>query len=399
MITGVSLVLVLLLAVFGQGAPTILFPDPDPSNHGFKVAVTHFPLTDAARKDPYVTSSDRNIMASIFMPVARAACTNECKNAYAPPQTSRIADEQFLLNVTSSVFDNMGYNICCGTATNIDAASLPVVVLEPHTDTSRLMYGNLARYIASNGVVVVLLDHPGDTSIVEFTGSDHSLPTVYNSGKTQLSNYSPLTAWNTTIQNAVDIRIADITFALSQLSSLPLLHYQFPTLKFSTPLNTTTYGIVGHGLGGTVATALSFTAPSIRFSVSLSGTPPLLSSPPAHTAPLYFLGRENANRTADIHWPTTWRFLRGPATELDIADSEIMDSTDLPIVLELAHNEGKMPHLVGRGLGTNGAWANHAVTCVVEGIVKKEMFGDGKALAGCVRTGPMGVVPWLGNAV
>ncbi|CAO2652338.1 Nn.00g006210.m01.CDS01 [Neocucurbitaria sp. VM-36] len=383
MVPIISIVLVALLALSNQASCAILIPPPDSSTHGYKVAVSHFPLTDAAHKTPHNQAEDRQVMVSMFIPVNMSDCTNECEISYMPPQTARIANGQFLLNATEGVLEKIGYKVCCGTSAAVDASKLPVVVLEPHVDTSRLLYTNLARYMSANGVAVVLLDHPGDTSIVEFPHSDtSSARTMYNSGNVALSNFSPITKWNETITKAVNTRIQDINFVLSQLSSLFLLKQQLPSLRFTSPFNTSSYSIVGHGLGGTVATSLSFSDPRVLFSINLSGTPPLLDHP--SSAPIFFFGRSDFRRENDIHWAATWSHLTGLASEFDLNHSGIFDFSDLPIIVELANNEGGMKDVKGKGLGGKGAWANHAVKCFVEGVVKVRVFGDQRAVSDCV---------------
>jgi len=387
MISTISLLVLMFLVLFGQRARSIQLPDPD-AGHQFKVAVAHFPLTDTATKDAYDAKFDRSIMVSLFIPVPRDTCSNECQNRYMPGQTSRIANEQFILNATDGIFENIGYTVCCRNTADIDAANLNVVVVEPHTDTSRLLYLNMARFISANGVAVVLLDHPGDTSITEFTPANTPRGTVYNSGTVPLSNLSPLTAWNNTIVKAVNTRIADITLALSQLSSMELLQRQMPTLRFSTPLHTKSFSILGHGLGGTVATSLSFSDPNTRFSINLSGTPPLLNTSTA--APIYFFARTDFSRATDIHWPTTWAHLTGPATQFDLANATIFDFSDLPVVLELARSSSSSSSspsrdLRARGLASSASMANHAMLCFAEAVVRKELFAQDTAIGNCIR--------------
>lgn len=391
MIPAISLKLAILVALFCQASYAILLPPPASNSHGYKVAVSHFPLTDVARQDPYNQAADRQIMVSVFLPVNKTHCTSECENSYMPFQTARIADEQFLLNAADGVFNKMAYTVCCGTSAEINASAYSVVVLEPHVDTSRLLYANLARHMSANGVAVVLLDHPGDASIVEFPQTNtSSAATIYNSGTVTLSNFSPFTQWNETITQAIETRIQDIDFALTQLASLPLLEEQFPTLRFSGPLITSSYSIAGHGLGGSVATSLSFSDPRVRFSINLSGTPPLLTESSA--APIWFIGRTDFRASHDIHWPTTWSHLTGPIVEFVIENSGIFDFSDLPIVIELARNEGGMKDVQGKGLGGSGAWANHAVKCLVEGLVKVRLLGDQRGVSDCVGIWP-DVVP------
>jgi hypothetical protein len=382
----IAFLLVVLLALFSQ-VHGVLIPGPD-KDHKYKSAVAEFPLVDKTRKDPHDPSQDRKLMVSLFMPIPVSSCTYECSRAYMGSLTTKIANNQTLGNPAAGVFEKMQYTTCCGVNQATEVSRIPVVVLEPHTDTSRLLYSNLARYMASNNMAVALIDHPHDSSVVEFP--DGSV--AFNSGSTKLSNFSPLTAWNSTITNALSIRLADISLVLSHLSDPALLSQHFPNHRFTSALNTSSYAIVGHGLGGTVATHLSFTDPRVRLSINLSGTAPPLSH--SVSVPLFFLGRANFRREHDIHWPSVWPYLTGRVTEFDLADSETWDFTDLPIVIEASGVKG----LKGFGLGGSGPWGNHAVRCFVEGILKDGLLGEKRkeGLSHCVRAFLGRVVPYMG---
>jgi hypothetical protein len=373
-----------ILAFYSQVVHSVLIPGPD-NGHKYKSAVAEFALTDTARKDPHAEGEDREIMVSLFMPIPVTSCTGECQHTYMPSTVAKIANNQTLGNYNNSVFEKMAYAVCCSSYRPIDASKIPVVVLEPHTDTSRLLYSNLARYMTANNVAVVLLDHPYDSSIVEF----HDGRIVYQAGATGLSNFSPLTAWNATVTSAIDIRIADIEFALSALTDPSILATNFPKIQFTGALDTSKYSIVGHGLGGTVATSLSSSSDRVFLSINLSGSPPPLN----HTisTPTFLLGRSDFRRTDDILWPSSWPFLTGPATEFDLADSGIMDFTDLPIVIEVSGVKG----LKGKGLGNSGPWANHAVKCFVEGILRDNVHGETGAVHDCVRIFEERMFPYM----
>ncbi|KAH7080852.1 hypothetical protein FB567DRAFT_606213 [Paraphoma chrysanthemicola] len=366
-----SVFLVLLLAFLGQ-AKNLVIPGPD-SDHKYKPAIASFSLTDTSRKDPW-DKNDRKIAVTLLMPVPVNAC-KECALPYMPDQTAKISNEQFFGDKKKGVFEKIQIQGCCSSSESIDAAKLPVLVIDGQTDTSRLMYTNLAQYVAANNVAVVLVDHPHDSSIVEF--EDKSV--AYNSGRTGLSSFSPLTAWNSTVTNALDIRVRDIQFALTSLASQELLARVFPNVKFTSALNTASYAIAGHALGGTVATSLGTSDPRVLLSINLSGSSPPLTS--KTSKPVFFIGRQNFLRDNDINWPTSWQYLTGPATEFDLQESELMDFTDLSVIMELAATDG-MKGLAGAGLGKQGVWANHALRCFVEGIVKDELdIGDGKSLS------------------
>jgi len=389
----IGLILVITLTVLlPQNVHSIEIPGAD-NNHNYLVAVSHFPLTDSTKKDPYRPEQDRRIMVSLYMPVPRKQCSAMGTQEYMPPQTAKIANEQFIEGNErdAGVFETMTYSSCISSNSGGggDVSKVPVVVLEPHVDTSRLMYSTMARYIAANGAAVVVIDHPGDASIVHFTSSrTRDLEVVYNSGTVPLSNLSPLTQYNETVETAVETRISDIAFTLSQINSTSLLTRQFPSLHFTGSLNTASYGIIGHGLGGTVATSLSLfptllsstnstnstNSPTTAFSINLSGTPPPLNSSTRNT-PLFFFGRADFRREHDINWPTTWSHLTGPATEFDLDDSAIFDASDLPLIVELAWEEDGKEGVVGRGLsGNRPAEGARAVICFLENVVK-EMVG------------------------
>ncbi|EOA85121.1 hypothetical protein ACJQWK_06786 [Exserohilum turcicum] len=390
-------IIAIVLSVLPSSSHAILIPGAD-NNHGYKVAVSHSPLTDTSRKDPYRPTENRSVMVSLFMPVPKDSCSKECQVAYMPLQTARIANEQFIVGGQRDigVFEDIQYSVCCKSSARIDASKIPVVVLEAHVDTSRLLYSTMARFITANGAAVVLVDHPGDTSIVEFPSS-----TIYNSGTVALSNLSPLTAWNGTVSKALETRTLDIRFVLSQLASPSLLPTQFPSFTFSSALNTTSHGILGHGLGGTVATSFGTSAnassSSTLVSINLSGTPPLLTHR-INNPPLFFFGRQDFRRENDIHWPRTWRQLTGQSTEFDLNDSAIFDVSDVPVIVELARNEGGKKNVVARGLSAYApVQGTHAVTCFVENIVKMKMrlAAQNRDLGDCVRMFE-GVVPYPG---
>ncbi|KAI4906097.1 hypothetical protein J4E90_010860 [Alternaria incomplexa] len=400
----IGLILVITLTtLLPKTVHSIDIPGAD-TNHNYLVAVSHFPLTDSTKKDPYRPDQDRRIMVSLYMPVPRKQCSALSQQEYMPPQTAKIANEQFIEGNEREVgvFETMTYSSCVGSSSGGDVSKIPVVVLEPHVDTSRLMYSTTARYIAANGAAVVVIDHPGDASIVEFTSSrTRDLEIVYNSGTVPLCNLSPITEYNETVRTAVAARVSDIAFALGQINSTSLLTRQFPALHFTGSLNTESFGIIGHGLGGTVATSISLfhtllsgtnstnstNSPRASFSINLSGTPPLLNSS-TNNSPLFFFGRADFRREHDINWPVTWSHLTGPATEFDLDNSAIFDASDLPLVVELAREEGGKTGLVGRGLsGGNPAEGARAVICFLKNIVKEMvgLEGQGRNVGDCIR--------------
>jgi hypothetical protein len=383
----IALFLVALHAFFIQ-VDGILIPNPD-SEHKYKSTVAEFSLVDKTHDDPWDKTKNRKIMVSLFMPVPVSDCTTECVHPYMGRETAKTTNNQFFGDINKGVFERMDYLFCCNVREPIDASEIPVVVLEPHVDTSRLMYTNLARYMTANNVAVVLIDHPHDSAIVEFNNS----PPVMNNGDTRLSNLSPLSVWNKTVTKATDIRTQDINLVLSHLRNRDRLARKFTDVHFTSGLNTSSYSIVGHGLGGSVATKLSISDPRVRFSINLSGTAPPLHH--AINAPVYFIGRSDFRRENDINWPSTWSHLTGPATEFDLKDADIMDFTDLPAIVHLARNEGGKSHLTGFGLSNKGPSGSDAVKCIVEAYIRDKLWGETGAVSHCVRLFGDRLIPYM----
>lgn len=382
-------VVVVLLTRLGEGEAASI-PAPSSDNHTHQATVAHINVLDEALEDPR-TGEKRLLRVTLFMPVPKEHCTKYCILPYMPKQTAQICNEQFMDGSRSGVFDMMSMKICCGADTRLDASVIPVVVLEAHSDTTRFLYSSIAQHLTANGVAVLLMDHPRDTLIAEIPDK----PDVYNNGSTPLSSLSSLTEWNSTITKALDVRTKDIQSALQLISTPDILIKHLPYITYVNSLDTSTYSIIGHGLGGTLATQLSILEPArVRFSINLSGSAPPLDTLTSST--IYFLGRANFRREHDIHWPITWRHFTGRVTEFDLADSEIMDFTDLPLVVELAKYFTGWKDIKARGVGTSGARGHEAVKCFVEGIMKSEILGSLNGMELCVREfGNM--VPYMRN--
>jgi hypothetical protein len=388
----IILVACIILVALVDPSSAVIIPDPD-SLHEYRVAVANFPLTNAAQRDPYAPTLDRKLSVSLFMPVRKADCTANCETLYMPVDTARTSNAQFFGDTSSGVFERMKYQACCGSSGVIDASKYPIVFLESQVGTSRFLYSTLARFISANGMAVVLVDHPYDASIDQY--ESYGLSEIRNNGSVNLDPFTAFTSWNETVTKAIDTRIQDINFVLQQLQDISLLQRQFPSLKFNTTFDNSSYTVVGHGLGGTTATKLSTLDPRVRFSINLSGSAPLLQQPTS--ADIYFFGRSDFRRENDIHWPATWKNLAGKATEWDLKDAGIFDFSDLPWIVDLARKDEGMTIESVKGLQGLGPWGFHITACFLEGYMKTELAvpKDFFAVSKCVGMFPQ-MVPYPG---
>lgn len=331
----------------------VYIPGPDDA-HVYKSAVASFPVADG-------------LEVSLFMPVNKADCSSEEDRLYMPAKFTLASDLQFFGNISTSVFDKMKYKTCKGSGKTIDASKIPLVFFEPQVGTGRFLYSTLARFMAANGMAIAILDHPDTAS------------------SSTIDPFHDLKQWNETVTQTVDARIQDINVVLKELSDVSLLQRQFPGLQFNSTLDTQSYSIVGHGIGGSVATTLSTLDPRVRFSINLSGTPPLLNHPTYAT--IYFFGRSDFRRENDIHWPTTWKYLAGRATEWDLQDAGIFDFSDLPWITDLARQDEKITIDNVNGLrDTLGPFGFHVNACYLEAYLKAELTEPKNGWVGdCLR--------------
>ncbi|KAJ4352597.1 hypothetical protein N0V95_004102 [Ascochyta clinopodiicola] len=370
------------LVVLFEPIYAVVIPGPDDA-HAYKVAVANFPLTNNAHQVPHDPQVDRKLEVSLFIPVKRADCTGEHVKLYMPPSIAHASDVQFFGNTSTGVFSKMEYKVCGGSRQVIDASKYPIVFLEPQVGTSRFLYSTLARFMSANGMAVALIDHPHESSISQDRAVGHAVP---SSNSVDLNPFTELTAWNVTVTKTVDTRIEDINVVLQKINDVSFLQRQFPSLKLNDTFDTSSYTVVGHGIGGTTATTLSALDSRVRFSINLSGSAPLLQHPTS--ADIYFFGRSDFRRENDIHWPATWKNLGGKATEWDLKDAGLFDFSDLPWVVDLARKDEKMTIKEAKGLhGSLGPFGFHITACFLEAYLKTELAvpKDFGAIGDCVR--------------
>lgn len=400
-----AIILTTMLALIGvkfKPIHSVIIPDPLVRDHDFSVAVANFQFSGPAPPDSFEPLLKRDIPVSLFIPVKREDCTKQCEKLYMPAEDVDANDEEFFGDLNAGIFKRFKYEVCCGGLEIIDAFKYPNIILEPQAHTSRFLYSTLARFLSANGMAVVLLEnarrrctarncpdgssiHQHDSSITHKDTSITHHDANMTDDEDKLNAFTDLTEWNTTVSKVVETRIADIFFALEQLQDVTVLQRQFPFLKFNSTVNTKSYTIIGHGMGGTVATTLGTLDPRVRFSINLSGSAPFLLEPTS--ASVYFFGRSDFRREHDIYWPATWPMLQGKATEWDLQDAGMFDYSDLPWIVDLARQDGKMKIGDVKGLKTLGPNGFHIMTCFIESYIRAELMvpKDSSSLSQCVN--------------
>ncbi len=138
------------------------------------------------------------------------------------------------------------------------AGRYPVVILSPGNGVNVEFYAGLADDLASNGFVVVGIDHPYDVAAAPL--SDGSVA-VFREGPTDLKERQ---AW---VDQRVAVRAQDILFVKRELEK----QNGSGGSALAGRLDMTRVGVMGHSLGGIAAAQACMRDPGIRSFLNLDG--------------------------------------------------------------------------------------------------------------------------------
>ena len=379
------LVACFVLIVAYEPSRYVYIPPPNDA-HPYKVSVAHFETPGVVASDPmtnHPTSAREPIQMSLFLPVPKADCAAECEKLYMPVEIAWSAEQQFF-GSRKDVFINMRNRYCCRSHKAIDASNFPLVFIEPQAGTSRFLYSTLAHYISANGLAVILIDHRN----VTYWNSFFDYPVWGNMSVGEDAKLPPGLLANQYAE--MFRRGTDIFEIVTTLQEISLLRRHFPAFKFNTPLDTTHFGIVGHGIGGSVATQMCAYFQRCPAAINLSGAAPTLPKPASckdHVKAkgnIYFFGRSDYNRDTNVAWEAALEAWGDKATEYDLQDSGIYDVSDLPLITDLAikNLSGDISFVHGTR-DTLGPLGFHITACYVEAILKNEFLQPGNYIEQC----------------
>lgn len=224
----------------------------------YKIGATTLHLVDPSRNDPWEPAIGvREVMVTVLHP-ARTV-----RGYPRAPQLTEDAAELFTLlaprirpGLPEAGVDWAATRTHAHTGAPVLPGRWPVLLYSPGGGDARTMGTSLAEELASHGWAVVIVDHPGDASEVDFPtagpGRDKVRPTVF---------VRPPDAEQ--FRTMIDTRLADIRFVLDRLEALegPL----------GRALDLGRIGIYGHSAGGTAAAQTLYDAPRVAAAVNLEG--------------------------------------------------------------------------------------------------------------------------------
>jgi len=193
--------LLALHLLFGAAQALLVPPPPGP----FSVAVKNFELVDPSRIEPFAPEADakRRFMASAYLPVdTRYECEAQVV-AYMPALTASVfARLGESLGLPQELVGMFEMEFCDITTVKLDVDAkkreFPVAVFSPGFGGTRLVYGALARSLASLGYIVITVDHTYEALVVEFPDGSVAYAPDFQLGNGTLTlpelNVSPCSA-------------------------------------------------------------------------------------------------------------------------------------------------------------------------------------------------------------
>lgn len=293
---------------------------PPPSAR-YNVTLTTGPLVDYTRTDP-MTGDPRALMLSVFQP---ALCPHTGSVPYMPNKTAEF----------QGPYLQKTYNISANLSPLFLAAQLPVctedysllndrpiLLFSPGYGISRLYYSVIASAIASEGFMVMTIDHPGDTNII-----------TYPDGHSVESGVDPSVFNRTAATAAEAVRVADASFIVDQFNNATAMRQLLPQ-RGPLPLPTDHVAMFGHSLGGAASMAVLGQDRRFRAGIVWDGT--AFIQPPSNgtSQPVLFMARQQ--NATDSTWMSAWPFLKGPKLIAQVANSTHFSFSDGPTLFQAA---------------------------------------------------------------
>jgi dienelactone hydrolase len=316
------------------------------------VGVTTLHLVDADRPDPWpdAAGASRAVMVSVYYPAS-----NVRGHPVAPQWTP---DEATAFTAWGPVFLRQLPTSGVAWGTTLTHAHTgapakpgqrPVVLYSPGLADPRAVNSGVAEELASHGYVVVSIDHPGETSVVQLPdrvrtfrlpGDPSSDPRLY--------------------RDVITTRLADTNFVLDELAVLaaggnPDAEGHALPKNLGRALDLRRIGMYGHGLGGTIAAEAMFEDVGHRIdaAINMEGFLDYHPEQPGQDGELLPVARHGADRPLLLlgtegfqndRYQRAWSaaLAHGCARQHVIADTNHWALTDFATIAPQLHAAGLM---------------------------------------------------------
>lgn len=327
--------LCIIVASAAMASATIL--QPPLGKHG--VATSVMELVDTSRNDPHAPKQEhRRIMVSAYYPATSLKNCQPLTVPYMPPATAAVHDTMYAdFGISNGTFGSFQLSTCAFNRKDRSRGStnFPIALFSPGLGNTRLMYGAMAQSFASQGFVVITMDHPYDAAIVEYP--DKSI--------TLAANIST----DAEIEKNLYVRRQDVSFIIDKLHDCSIRQTLFHDIADTKSLNKIL--MFGHSLGGATAAAAMQTDHRIAAGVNMDGRFFDSSMPNNTSSPFMILSREGHNITSDPTWTPAWSKFTGTKLFVSLNNFTHGTFTDLPLLADALGTPGSEYEVIGEILG------------------------------------------------
>ena len=306
-------------------------------------------LIDYDRQDPFApNSSPRALMVSMFYPAQRTA-DHTSQALYLPQQTAALFADGFgvskesLQSLTMSSVKQASYD---------RGETFPIILFSPGYRVPRLLYSAIAEDLASYGYLVITVDHPYDSILVEYSDGRVVMPKPPN------GSYVPPPRVDTPsgMNQAIDVRVQDLSFVLDQLHKNNSVFVQhIPNFPSMIEVSQTKVGVFGHSLGGASSATVMLHDSRFLCGACLDGK---MSGPVIKKGldrPFLLMAAEGNTRANVSGWSDFWAHLRSFRRHIMIKGTTHGSFEDLSLLGETyatVNPDGTAPPNLINDLGT-----------------------------------------------
>ncbi|WP_132876870.1 alpha/beta hydrolase family protein [Tamaricihabitans halophyticus] len=230
---------------------------PEPTGP-YPVGTTELHLVDESRANPWPGDQvDRELMVSVFYPASRTAGYPSAP--YMRPRAAAHFDAE-TSGLPSGKVDWARTETHAVLGAPVAPGERPVLLYSPGAGDPRTWNTGMVAELASRGYVVITIDNTYESPEVEFP--DGSLITMLPPGDDV----------NAYLKKAVDVRVADTSFVLDELTRLnDGARMTGVPAGFAGTLDLTRVGMFGQSAGGSTAATAMHADPRIRAGINMDG--------------------------------------------------------------------------------------------------------------------------------
>jgi pimeloyl-ACP methyl ester carboxylesterase len=284
--------------------------DP-PGKHN--VTLTMGTLTDYTRHN--TDGTPRVLMLSVFQP---ATCASTISVPYMPNKTAEylgpFLQKRFGLGVDiTPLFKEARLPVCANDESNCGATEdYPILLFSPGWSMSRLIYSVLASAIASEGFIVITIDHPDETAVITYPDG-HA---IYHVSSSEAPTTEEFTIY-------MYPKVVDSSFIIDQLSNATAMAELLP-LRGAHAFSTDRVAMLGHSLGGAASVYATGQDPRVRAAIDWDGT--LFGDLPSTgvSQPAMFMSSPRPDETIEA----AWLKVNGPKMWAQVANITHMGFSD-----------------------------------------------------------------------